>query len=101
MRRKFLCLVRRWQHFEPWCLPRFHLFRIRRVNAKHGVHANILSVDRQPVLIRHALGLLRADVDLDAALGVELEAGVFADAVFLAVIWDEEAILVAVTDFRF
>jgi len=59
-------------------LPRFHLFNIGCVNAEHAVDVNILPIDRQPVLLRHALGLRRTDDDLDATLGIEREAGVLA-----------------------
>ena len=68
-----------WQHFKIGSRARFHFLSIGCVRAKHAVNTNILPVDRQPVLLRHARGLRGADVYLDAAVGIELEAGVLAD----------------------
>jgi hypothetical protein len=63
-------LICRWQHFKLGRCPRFHLFSIRCVNTEHAVNAEVLPVDRQPVLLGHAPWIRRADAYLDTAISI-------------------------------
>lgn len=72
--------------------PRLHLLHIRHVNPHLGTQVQIFPRDGQAVFLGDALGLLGGDVSLDATIFVELHARVFADAVLLAVVGNEEAV---------
>ncbi len=62
--------------FHPlrrWWAPGLPPLEIGRVNAHHGVDAVVTAIDREPVLGRNAVRLLGSHMDLDAALGIQLE----------------------------
>ena len=55
----------------PGRLPGLHLVQVRLVDPQDDVHVLVLAVDRQPVLLGHALGLPGSDVDLDLTVLVD------------------------------
>ena len=73
--------------------PCFELVQIRHVESQYHVNAVVATIERQPVFVRHAFGLLDGDVNLDPALVVQLHTPVLAHAVLLQVIGNEETIL--------
>ncbi len=78
--------------FRLGSLPCLHLFKIRPIDAHGTVKALIPAVDGQPVFFRHAFQFFRRDVDLDAAVLVQLHPRIFTDTVFLAIVRNEEPV---------
>jgi len=87
---------RLFEHLSFRRLPGLILFHVRHVDTHDDTDPQILAGDRQPILGRHALWLFGRNLELDAALRVQLHPGVCANAVFLLLVGDEETFLAVI-----